>query len=124
MSEWLTTGQMIDRLKVGEVAENQDGYKVTHGRKGDLLYFYKSNEPDEEEKFTMSLMYLKKDKWRIIPKYVCFEEAMEAMSSGATVYFHPKENTTINCSLGHHMGWFTKHTWGELHEGKWTIKEV
>jgi hypothetical protein len=86
MSEWLTTGEMIDRLKVGEVAVNQDGWKVTFGRKGDLLYFHESQEPDEENKFTMSLIFLKKDRWRILPHYVSFEEAMKALMNGKTVW--------------------------------------
>jgi hypothetical protein len=96
MNEWLTTGQMIDQLKIGEVAVNQEGYKVKYGDTGiDLLFF----EPNEElieprvmesaDKFIIHGVWVRKDKWRILPKYVSFEEAMKALKEGKTVYCHP-----------------------------------
>jgi hypothetical protein len=125
MSEWLTTGEMIDRLKVGEVAVNQDGWKVTFGRKGDLLYFHESQEPDEENKFTMSLMFLKKDRWRILPRYVSFEEAYEAGKQGKVINFHYEDGVVhkiehFDDSLDENG--LSCYCLRELIEGDWSIE--
>jgi len=80
MSEWLTTGEMIDRLKVGDVAEHncanvrvyfQDG-KLKRDVSGTVIDFLiHENTPSV--------------KWRILPKYVSFEEAMKAFVNGIKV---------------------------------------
>lgn len=91
MSEWMTTGEMIDRLKVGEVAEQkQDGWRVT--RKNGLVFIDKDGDIDKNkgDKGHMILVngYVIGSKWRILPKYVSFEEAMKALKDGLIVRAH------------------------------------
>lgn len=81
MSEWLTTGQMIDRLEFGEVAENENGGKVSksiHGGIGPI------DCPTKNITMSGGVVELK---WRILPKYVPFEEAMKALQEGKTVRY-------------------------------------
>lgn len=41
MSKLLSTGQMIDVLKVGEVAETKEGYRVTKNKNQSITYINK-----------------------------------------------------------------------------------
>ncbi len=82
MSEWLTTGEMIDRLKPGEVAESKN-------RKA----YYDSNcQLIEESKATGEKRPFiiwaggKSPIWRILPRYVTFDRAMKALTEGKTVW--------------------------------------
>jgi hypothetical protein len=91
MSEWLTTGQIIDRLKVGEIAQVQEKIKKEYVTKTDASYFWCDKNGwilDSGEIFYLNDV-ISKMKWRILPKYVSFEEAMKALKVGKTVYCHP-----------------------------------
>lgn len=84
MKEWLTTGQMIDRLKVGEVAVcsldvNDLAVKKTHD--GRIVH-------TESSKGHLVLSFDTNNKWRILPKYVSFKEAMKAVEEGKKAYWH------------------------------------
>lgn len=91
MSEWLTTGEMIDALKVGEVAEcinaNSEVFsistQVTKIEGGSVVW----NCGHLNHR-----AYLAGDvvnaKWRILPKYVTFIAALKAASEGKKVKFH------------------------------------
>lgn len=88
MTEWLTIGQVIDRLKVGEVAESSQG---------DTLFW----DDDTEDLVIVSSIgreYLTLEqsmttiKWRIKPNYVSFEEALQAYKNGDTITcYHGKD---------------------------------
>jgi hypothetical protein len=84
MTEWLTTGQMIDRLKVGEVAESENG--LFQLAKSDMGGIGESEKPGDN--IVLNGVYMNQ-KWHILPKYVSFEEAMKALKEGQTVYCHP-----------------------------------
>ena len=93
MEKLLTTGQMIDQLKRGEVAENLEGYKVTYGRKGDLL-LYNDNKDLEAEgdcKFSTNYEWIKNDKWKILRNYVSFNVAYQSLKTGNIVRFHGED---------------------------------
>lgn len=116
MSEWLTTGAMIDRLKVGEVAEsknkgfirvikNENG-SITHADVGGDLVIGDGIADCE---------------WHILPNYVSFEEAMEALKGGKLVSFR-HGNTKIFLTRKGGLLWTYNLTWGELFEGKWIIE--
>jgi hypothetical protein len=119
MSEWLTTGQMIDRLKVGEVAEARpwDGMpigkiRVTKTYDG-AICFENSNDCLSLNQLNTSLQ------WRILPRYVSFEEAMKAFKEGKRVALYIsgyKETFRLNEELD-------SLTLRDLIEGKWTIEE-
>lgn len=86
MSELLTTGQMIDRLKPGEVAEcvNAESEKLESKRvkindSGNLQYL-------DGYGFIVTEFMRTKAKWRILPRYVAFDQAMKALAEGKTVW--------------------------------------
>ncbi|MED5042516.1 hypothetical protein P9848_11210 [Geobacillus stearothermophilus] len=86
MSELLTTGQMIDRLKPGEVAEcvNAEAEKLESKRvkindSGNLQYL-------DGYGFIVTEFMRTKAKWRILPRYVTFDRAMKALAEGKTVW--------------------------------------
>ena len=133
MSELLTTGQMIDQLKVGEIAESSrveslDNfvYRVKKSKSGSIMTL----APDM--KMTGHLIPMQGDiidlKWRILPKFVTFEEAMQAGKEGKTVFYHtqgekfeiaPKQLSEFRLSaLSVH-----RHSLLELFEGKWSVEE-
>ena len=77
----LTTGQMIDRLEMGDVAVNQDGFKVGYNHKSDLLMWSKNEEMPEHSEgnfFSIYFPFIKKDRWVIYPLFISFDEALEA----------------------------------------------
>jgi hypothetical protein len=124
MKEWLTTGQMIDRLKVGEVAKNQSYEGCIKRTEAGLIECNDEHEPVKPLKIDNEIL---ESMWIILPKYVSFEEAMKALKEGKKVYFHrngevihfhnkPKFRsvaTLENSDL----------TLQDLIEGKWTIEE-
>lgn len=77
----LTTGQIIDQLEMGDVAINQDGYKVGYNHKSDLLMWSENEEmPETSEGYLFHIYYpfVKKDRWVIYPLLISFDEALEA----------------------------------------------
>lgn len=64
----LTTGQMLDKLGLQDIAVNQDGYKVAYDRKGNLLMWGKHEEKPldkEGNEFCIYLPWINKDRWEI-----------------------------------------------------------
>ncbi len=67
MSGWLTTGQMIDQLQVGQIAEcKQSDMTVTRGKTGQILV-----TTTNDYTFPLTLNF-KTDlaQWRILPNEV------------------------------------------------------
>lgn len=119
MSEWLTTGQMIDQLKVGERAECKAWETwVTRTNSGfwesDSMGCLKNRLKIDNEVLETT--------WRIIPQYVSFEEAMKALQEGKIVnvfmdgkkYRFKAENPYILEELG-------GYSFKNLFEAKWTV---
>lgn len=90
MSEWLTTGQMIDKLEVGEIAEGSTHWEVKRLPDGRIV------ELNSGDTFGLDVSFLN-EQWRILPNFVSFEEAMKALKEGKPVYCHP------NWSKGKHL---------------------
>lgn len=127
MSEWLTTGQMIDRLKVGEIAEDKNGDKIFIEKDGSLRTL------PNHQIVTMS-DYTMLSKWRILPKYVTFSEAMKAIEEGKNVICHFEDYEISVESLNKKVGAICKRgacqiggavelklAW--INYGKWVIVE-
>ncbi|WP_077622028.1 hypothetical protein [Sediminibacillus massiliensis] len=133
MSEWLTTGEMIDKLKIGEVAKLQENLelsdeegvlfdRVFKDNDGDILW---CNEDKTIQAATPIILYghTLNWKWRILENYVSFEEAMAALKAGKKVELHRKsypEKTVFR-------NWYTLETredltFSDLFSGKWTIE--
>lgn len=130
MSKWLTTGEMIDRLKVGEVAEcvegKNKGAKVQYVKQREGLYFLQVTDSQTgEEKIFVIRNYHKKSRWIIHKNYVTFEEAIRALKEGKKIYFHRDEDSELiidkeeiiqNTLIGY-------RTFDELANGKWSIED-
>lgn len=131
MTEWLTTGQMIDRLRVGEVAIGYIHDYETYVKKLKTGNIAHVEENGEVIKGPMRYLTLSsgfgKIRWKIKPSYVSFEEAMKALKTGKTIKYHiidgrvrtirPIEATSRleNTEIA---GWALIH----LIDGKWTIE--
>ncbi|MEN2765660.1 hypothetical protein [Ornithinibacillus xuwenensis] len=122
MSEWLTTGKMIDNLKVGQVAVS---VSVPHGEAllsdkvilNENILVWKDNN----RKFIVN-DFTKDMKWVIVPNYVTFENAMQAVEEDKLVHFHPKENDHLIVRKEGTLTWFAHYYWKDLIDGKWTIE--
>jgi hypothetical protein len=132
MSEWLTTGQMIDRLKVGEVAipDDEKYLAVKRGMGGFIWVNRHTFEKSEIHKDYFRIdRYTVGLKWRILPKYVSFEEAMKALMNGKTVwlwqgdekvgYYIDRKSGKLWAIAGDCTAPVEKIYFGE----KWTIEE-
>ena len=124
MGELLTTGEMIDRLKVGEVAEVANKPFEQLETKGKTVAYDQQCikwQDSFQELFINS--YTTKLMWTIRPKYVSFEEAMKAVSEGKTAVMHRwgKQKTYFNKDGA---GAKVKYEFNELLNGKWTIEEA
>jgi hypothetical protein len=131
MSEWLTTGQMIDRLKVGEVAIPDDEKYLAVKRTKDG-FIWVDRDTHEQSKIHQDYFkihcYTIRLKWRILPRYVSFEEAMKALREGKKVRFHVREGKSIPFTSQSYLeNIYSVHgcslSWEYLLEGKWTIEE-
>lgn len=120
MSKLLTTGQMLDRLKVGEIAETQDGFKVIKRIEGSVTWHHHGDDP----KNYMTINNVALDfKWRILPNYVSFEEAFEAFKGGKCIYFHDGNwSVRLNPDQWIEDSEFGGYTFSQLVKGRWTIE--
>lgn len=125
MSELLTTGQMIDRLKVGEIAVGEvDDYgievEVFKNETGHILFC------DTEAFLETSAEMVDEVKWRIEPKYVSFEEAVKAWKQGKRIkWISPDRTHEKYIHTKNHDNPLTLYnlTFRDLIEGSWEIKE-
>lgn len=126
----LTTGQMIDKLGLEDIAINQDGYKVGYDSKGNLLMWDKNEEkPDCSESNNLIIYYpwVKHDSWKINYHFVDFEEAQYAHAKeGKTVVLYHSENLQYRFVYGEygHFKQLANDGIGldELTKGKWIIE--
>lgn len=133
MSNWLTTGQMIDQLKVGEVAELEEdkciptkfGPSYRHLTKledGDIKWC-KSDGSIPSSTPLQIHGHVITWKWRILPKFVSFDEAIKAYENGLLIesYLGNSEEPWAGYSKKATME--QTITFKEILEGKWLIKE-
>ena len=88
MTKLLTTGEMIDTLKVGEVVEGVIGgsYSGTRLRMTDHHEIvYVRGKSNVRNNFFELSSFSHNAKWCILPNYVSFDEAMEAFYEGKTI---------------------------------------
>jgi hypothetical protein len=83
MGDYLTTGQMIDQLQEGEIAKSTDGEYEAYWDMGRLKF--RDKYGDTQERIIKSNQ---ERRWRILPKFVSFEEAMRAHKEGKIVYYY------------------------------------
>lgn len=129
----LTTGQMIDQLKVGEIAEKEgfadNGFTQHVKRTVDGVQWCNPNgELYNEDRYHLNLngraiSY----KWRILPQYVSFEEAIQAFRERKTItYVFENERSVSTSKVDLTQLQFSRFgplTLRELINGKWLINE-
>ncbi|GGB61451.1 hypothetical protein GCM10011409_43380 [Lentibacillus populi] len=119
MSEWLTTGQMIDRLNKHDKAKSGVGAIVFK----DALERIIDGKTYEIVKVDQ---YFLSQKWRILPKYVSFEEAMQVLKNGGDVIFHgEKGNSFLDYSITEeplNELLLSEYSLDDLFTDKWTIE--
>ncbi|WP_077621533.1 hypothetical protein [Sediminibacillus massiliensis] len=136
MDELLTTGQMIDRLKEGEIAECvnvPEREDLTENKKRVVkrsrVFLWKDGL-----EFKITTFISDEARWRILPNYVSFEEAKAALEHGKHVvcefldrrYEYYLNGSKVCSQAGSkadvaNFNWF--ELWDQIFEGKWTIKE-
>ncbi|WP_409297719.1 hypothetical protein V1498_06720 [Peribacillus sp. SCS-26] len=145
MSEWLTTGQMIDQLNIGQVAKcltKQPGiHKHVTRTEDDVKWCEADGTLNPDYLFLQMGGGAANFKWRILPKYVSFGEAMEALSKGKLVRAETTQEIFEykirdgdflyrNITRGDDMFTLPARKSGiginsfAVTEGKWTIEEV
>jgi hypothetical protein len=119
-SELLTTGQMIDLLKVGEVAEVvsggvNKGYKLYINERGDFVSIGDNTTCAVMNKGCINA------KWRILPRFVSFEEARKAFDQGKTIWCEYRGKKEWYSGVLCHEQKEASPSWGEIRFGKWSI---
>lgn len=127
MTEIMPTGEMVNRLKVEEIAEcvnlpsneklSQKQRQVEINNLGNLKWRDKVD-------FVVTEFVRNEALWTILPKYVSFKEAIDAMEIGRNVIFHNRNaNETIGTHGRQHFSkFFEGYSWRDLSLGKWTIE--
>jgi hypothetical protein len=97
MNEYgLTIGQVIDQLRMGEIAYNNKGDSVKYDTNGTLVYFNEESESAASEQRVVILSgYSQVDRWAIKPTFVPFDVAMDELEDGQIVEFHKGEHRFI-----------------------------
>jgi hypothetical protein len=121
-NEWLTTGQVIDRLKVGEKAETVEFPPICINMKNDYVTYNGSCFVWSNGDQLMINDLTKYIKWNILPNYVSFEEAMKAVREGKAVYLHAKDGEVVARLKKEFFLSFGNWQLGEFLEGNWTIE--
>ena len=127
----LSTGEMIDSLRVGEKAEvakyppyvlnfREDAYVINDGSR--FLW-------DDGDQFMINSS-TKNIKWRIIPQFVSFQEAMKEIRKGKTAFLHndrlsdepiPFDDEDATFELKHHK--ISNYSLKELINGNWSVEQ-
>jgi hypothetical protein len=132
MSKWLTTGQMLDQLKSGEIAQYKTKYKTGYVKRlGDTIVYCDiyGNEIMKDENIFHTVALDKgivNAEWSILPQYVSFEEAYEAGKQGKVINFHAKDGVVhriehFDDSLDENG--LSCYCLMELFEGNWSIED-
>ncbi|MCT1575682.1 hypothetical protein M3E13_15560 [Oceanobacillus kimchii] len=124
MGELLTTGQMIDQLRVGQIAVDKLGNEIFMEKDNSLRTL-----PNLEIVTLTDFTVL--SKWRILPmpNYVSFEDAMKAYKENKkTITYHHDSDTIYTFVYENTPNQFERIYYDsislpELLKGKWTIKE-
>jgi len=114
MSDWLSTGEMIDRLKYGETAESDGYWEVRKLDNGEIV------ELNEGHNVTLEASFIH-NRWKITPNYVPFEDVIEQLRDGGTATFHDNNGEKHTIGIDGCIDWARRFTWRKLIEGKWTI---
>lgn len=129
MSKDLTLWELIASMKIGELAEciySPSGLYI----KGRVMVrtsggIFECGESDNVLELSKDWM---ETKWRILPRYVSLEDAMQAIKDGATVRCYPENDGgyiefSEADSLHYVASQWTSISVGTFFGAKWTIEE-
>ena len=130
MNEWMTTGEMIDRLRVGQVAEPNDPmYSRVKNFGDDGLRWVDSDKEVSKAWFESFRLtnHINTLKWKIISEYVTFEKAMLALKNGDDVTCYVDEQGYVEFNK-HSELIELHHEWSfisflDLINGNWIVNE-
>jgi|SRR5690606_8640216 len=91
MSRLLTTGQMIDVIRIGEIGRTMDDENDIKRTEDGLFWINEDGELEEEFSITDLVFDYK---WEITPEYVSFDEAYEAFKDGQEIVLHLDDGST------------------------------
>lgn len=142
MNKLLSTGEMIDKLKVGETAKLHEKHikgvedivydAVTRDHQG--IRWTRSDKEELSDKPLYLNDIVINYVWRILPNYVSFSEAMKAVEEGKDVHCQYNDESITLKSYNNRIGsiCFDKHCVGGggaeikiawIVAGKWTIED-
>ena len=122
MDDLVTTGQLIDTMKIGDIAEAVVACEeLTVIRTEEGLKCW--DDWGKFSPFTLDddrLSY----KWRILPKFVTFEKAYEAGKQGKKVKFLHDDGTLreVDFDICIEDNKLSYYTLKDLIEGKWIVE--
>lgn len=125
----LTTGEMIDRLRKGDTAQNESGEVVGYDEAGKLVTWYVSEDVEylrDTKPFEVTEVGAGKDMWTIDPKFVSFREAQEAMvneKKSIIFYQHEEQQYKFMPGDGDHFTQLANDSLQleELVKGRWIV---
>lgn len=125
----LKTGEMLDRLGLHDTAISNKEWCVGYTEKGDLITWDKGDEKPlttEGNLFSIYYPWMKEHRWRIIPQFVSYEEAMiEHRDNKKTIIYYQDEELQYTFSYGDMENFKQLASDNiELHElleGKWIV---
>jgi len=138
--EWLSTGEMIEKLKVGEIAELFETHQVKYVTSFDAVYKKEDGSvcwcrKEGHVKSNFSIVMDRNAvnfKWHILPRFVSFGEAMEHFGPNTTLRSWVPEESE---SIPYNVHKYRKNDLGDMelrlrdeeitnfHGMKWTIEE-
>lgn len=116
---------MINNLKVGQVAEASDMEmgSVTKTPNGEIVWTEETRKRRQWDIPSLNCAFMNA-KWRILPRYTSFEEAMKALKDGKKVTYHDRSwSTTFNNEMSIESTGLESFNFLDLFEGKWSIKD-
>ena len=124
MKKWLSSGQMIDQLNPGEIAIDNNGFKVSYDSKGILrLYNVEEEIDDQGIKYYISSED-RNCKWYILDDpYVSFDKVITALNEGKAATLVLKDHRKIEFNKSNLETHFKGLTVKDLTEGRWYIHQ-
>lgn len=119
----LTTGQMIDKLEQGLVAECINAPTTYEKSKQIMINSNAELEYLDGADFKITRFIRSKAQWRILPRYVEFEVAMKAFVDGKKIWCEYEGKKDWYSSVLCHEAREASPSFGEIRFGKWSIED-
>lgn len=128
MQQTLTIGQMIDTLKPGQIAQGKYGEVTVHVKRNLFKSIFVCDEEgnigEHDNFFKITGDYMEYE-WTLIPKFVSFGEAMDALSKGKVITYHDDspDKYTFDLKKDWTLEELNGYRFDDLLKSRWTIGE-